>query len=492
MSSHFPILQVLLPLVVAPLCLILRRPNHCWWLAFIANLAAVYVAASLLAQALQQDTIIYYLGGWAAPWGIEYRIDSLNAFLLLIISGISVVTLWFSRSQIETEIPPSRVYVFYTAWLLCLCGLLGMCATGDIFNVFVFLEIASLSMYLLISMGQERRALVAAFYYLVLGTIGATCFIIGIALLYALTGTLNIADIASRLTDVSNTTTVATAFVFIMLGIGIKAAVFPLHWWLPNAYSYAPSAVTALLAGTATKVSIYLLIRFSFDLFGFELSFNTFSFSEFLLVSGILATLIMSALAIFQDNVKKLLAFSSVAQIGYMSIGIGLFSTLGLTATLLHLFNHALMKAALFMALGAAFVRTGGYSLQHIQGLGRYAPWTMAAIVLGGFSLIGIPLTVGFISKWYLILAAMEQQQLWLAILIVISSLMAMVYVWKIVEAGYFKSATAPPENQREVELSLLIPLWILILANLYFGIDTSLSVGTANQAAQDLFGVSR
>lgn len=490
-TEHLPILQVALPLLAAPLCLLVRHPGRCWSLAMLVSVLTLITSSILLYTVQTGGPMSYELGGWAPPWGIEYRIDELSSLVLLIVSGISSVALLFARSSLEQEVPANRRYIYFTAWMLCLCGLLGLAATGDLFNTFVFLEISSLSMYLLIGLGRNRRALTAAFAYLVMGTVGATFFLIGVALLYALTGSLNLEDVSSRIEPLRGSPTVVTAYAFMLLGIGIKAAVFPLHWWLPNAYRYAPSSATALLAGTATKVAVYLIVRFVYDLFGADFSFPALRLTEILLVAGVSATLLMSAVAVFQNDTKKVFAYSSVAQVGYMMIGISLASVTGMTAALLHLFNHAVIKSALFMALGAALVRCGGFDLQRIQGLGRYMPWTMAAVVIAGLSLIGVPLTAGFVSKWYLIVAAMEQGFLWLAIAIVASSLLAVVYVWRIVEAGYFKPVPDDIGERREVGAGYLVPLWLLVIANVYFGVETSLTVGAASGAAETLLGVA-
>jgi len=488
-AHHLPILQVVLPLLAAPICLLLRHAGRCWWLAFAVSAATLATSSTLMGLVQVQGPFTYFLGGWPAPWGIEYRIDELNSLVLMIVSGISTITLLFTRASIEHEIVRGRRYIFYTAWMLCLCGLLGMCATDDLFNVFVFLEISSLSMYLLIALGRERRALTAAFSYLVIGTVGATFFLIGVALLYALTGSLNLLDVAERIEPLSGSRTELTAFVFILLGVGIKAAIFPVHWWLPNAYRYAPNSATILLAGTATKVAVYLIVRFVFDLFGSDYAFSSIPLADVLLAAGVAGSILMSAVAVFQNDVKKLFAYSSVAQVGYMVIGISLASMAGVTATLLHLFNHAIIKSALFMALAAAFIRTGGFRMEDIQGLGRYMPWTMAALVIAGMSLIGVPLTAGFISKWYLILAALEQDMLWLAIAVVGSSLLAVAYVWRIVEAGYFRPVPEHVGERVEAGWPMLAPLWLLVLANLYFGIETTLPLGAAGGAAEALVG---
>lgn len=476
--------------MAAPLCLLLTRHRAVWLLALIASGLAFLISILLLKQVMASGTIVYELGGWEAPWGIEYRIDQLSAFLLLIISAVSTVVLLAAHTSIEQEIHASRHRLFYVLYLLSLAGMLGIIATGDAFNVFVFLEISSLSAYALISLGKDRRALWAAYQYLIMGTIGATFILIGIGLMYQMTGTLNMQDLSLRLPEVEHTRTVFTAYAFVIVGICLKLALFPLHLWLPNAYAYAPSIVTAFIAASATKVALYLLIRFTFSVFGISFSFSALPLQILFLVLGLLGIFVASTAAIYQTNLKHLFAYSSIAQVGYMIVGFSMTTATGLMATLLHMFNHALMKSALFLALAAVMYRIGSVQLSQFQGLGRQMPVTMAAIVVGGLSLIGIPLTVGFVSKWYLILAAIEKGWWPVAVLILAGSLLAVVYVWRIVEAAYFKPPLADTENSQEAPLSLLIPIWILVIANLYFGIDTRLSVQVAQAASLNLFGV--
>ncbi len=272
-AAHLPALQIVVPLVSAPLCLLLRRGSLAWALALAASWAALACAALLLQQVLSTGPISYQLGGWAPPWGIEYQIDVVNGFVLLIVAAIGAVVLPYARVSVAHELPEDQQTTFYTALLLCLTGLLGVTITGDAFNLFVFLEISSLSSYVLIALGRDRRALTAAFQYLVLGTIGATFIVIGVGLLYMVTGTLNMLDLAARLPPMAESRTVLAAFAFLTVGAGLKLALFPLHFWLPNAYAYAPSVVTAFLAATATKVSIYILLRFFFTVFGTAYSF---------------------------------------------------------------------------------------------------------------------------------------------------------------------------------------------------------------------------
>jgi len=489
MTDHLPVLLVVVPLVAAPIAALLNHPRLSWAVAVAATLWTLYAALELLSQTMASGVIHYELGGWAAPYGIEYVVDPLNAWVVVIVTLIGALIAPYARVSVEREITEDRIPLFYAAFILCLTGLLGIAVTGDVFNVFVFLEISSLSAYALIALGSDRRALTASFQYLIMGSVGATFIVIGIGLMYVMTGTLNMADLADRLPEVASSRTIPVAFTFLTVGITLKLALFPLHLWLPNAYTYAPSAVTAFIASTATKVAVYLLLRFFFTIFGATFSFDVMQLDRILMPLALIAIVAMSLVAIYQENVKRLLAYSSVAQIGYMVLGISFASVLGLTAGILHLFNHALMKGALFMSMGCVMYRVGSVRLERMNGLGRAMPWTMAAFVVGGLSLIGVPLTVGFVSKWYLVQAALEQGMWPVAGVVLLGSLLALMYVWKVVEVAYFREAD-PELGISEAPLSLLAPTWVLVLGNLYFGINASDSVGVATRAAEMLLGV--
>lgn len=482
-QGHLSLLLVVIPLIAAPVVAILSRARIAWVVTLLVCVICAVLAGVQLWNVVNEGVISYELGGWAPPWGIEYRIDAVNAFVALVVAGIAAVTMPYALLSVEKEIPEEQISLFYSSFLLCLCGLLGITQTGDIFNVFVFLEISSLSSYALISLGRNRQALTSAYQYLIMGTIGATFFLIGVGLIYSQTGSLNMADLAERLPAIIDHRTVHTGLAFIVIGVALKLALFPLHLWLPNAYTYAPTVVTVFLAATATKVAVYLMLRVLFTVFPGSFMPDIPAFDLFV-ISGIAGILIASLYAIYQTDVKRLLAYSSVAQIGYMALGIGFASTLGVMAALLHLFNHALMKGALFMAVGAIIYRVGVCRMDRINGLGRVMPWTFGAVIIGGLSLVGVPGTAGFISKWYLVLAALEQQA-WISVAVILAgSLLAVIYIGKIIEALYFKPADETSKTVQEAPLLLLVPTWTLALANIYFGLNTELTVGMAMKAA--------
>ncbi|MEQ8193515.1 MAG: monovalent cation/H+ antiporter subunit D family protein [Rhodospirillales bacterium] len=486
-QANLPALQVVIPLLAAPVCLLIRRSDWAWGFALLVTWATFAIALALLFQVNAEGVISYPLGNWAAPWGIEYKVDLLSAFLLVIVSGIGSVAMPYARISVEHEVPWPRIYLFYTMYLLCLTGLLGIAITGDVFNLFVFLEISSLSSYVLIALGKDRRALTAAFRYLIMGTIGATFYVLGVGLMYMMTGSLNIADLATLMPAVYETRTIQAALAFLIIGLGLKLALFPLHLWLPNAYTYAPSVVTIFLAATATKVAVYAFVRIIFTVFGQVQVLHKEILDDALMLMAVAAMFIGSLVAVYQTNLKRMLAYSSIAQVGYMVLGISFISVTGLTGGIIHLFNHAVVKGALFMALGCIFLRTGSVYIEDLAGIGKRMPITMASFVICGLGLIGVPLTVGFISKWYLILAALEGGMWFLAVLILLSSLIAVIYVWRVVEAAYFQAPPANAPDIAEAPLTMQVPMWLLTAASVYFGIDATRTVGIARSAAEFL-----
>lgn len=486
--ANLPALQVVLPLIGAALCALIDRRWVGWGIALLVSLAMPLISAALLAEVLANGAISYRMGGWEPPYGIEYRVDVANAYVLLIISVMGAVLMPYAARSVAGEVPENKQAWFYCMYLLCLSGLLGITITGDAFNAFVFLEISSLSAYVLIAMGRDRRSLLAAFQYLVMGTIGATFYVVAVALLYTMTGSLNFVDIAQRIDGIEDSRPVLAALAFITVGIGLKVAMFPLHVWLPNAYAGAPSTASVFLAATGTKVAVYLLLRYYFSIYGFETVFVDHPVGEILLVLSVAAMFLASLVAIFQDDIKRMLAYSSVAQVGYITLGIALANHTGLTGGIVHLFNHALMKGALFMAVGCMALQAGSVRLSALAGIGRRMPLTMAAFVLAGLSLIGVPGTVGFISKWYLALGAFEKGWWWLAFLIVASSLLAVVYIGRVVEAAYFREPSGATAGASEAPASMLVPLFLLAAACVAFGIDADLTAGVAGRAAEVLF----
>ncbi|MEM9028054.1 MAG: monovalent cation/H+ antiporter subunit D family protein [Pseudomonadota bacterium] len=487
LKDHLAMLVVVTPLLGSGVVAMLPRGAASWVVTTAITFATMAFSILLLWEVQERGVISYAIGGWQPPIGIEYRVDILNAFVLAIVATMGAVTMPFALRSVPSDVNPASQPWFYAIYLLCLTGLLGMAVSGDAFNIFVFMEISSLATYVLIAMGRDKRALLAAYQYLIMGTIGATFYVLGVGLLYIVTGTLNLADIAGRIGDAYavHPRPVMAALAFLIVGISLKLALFPLHVWLPNAYTFAPPFATVFLAATATKVAVYVLLRIYFGVFGAAIDVSALPIAEALLVLAIVAMFVASILAFYENRIERILAYSSVAQIGYIILGISLANENGLTGGIVHILNHAVSKALLFLAIGAVTYRLGHPYLEQLSGIGRKMPVTTAAFVLGGLSIIGVPGTAGFVSKWQLSMGAIDAEMPLLVFLIVASSIISVLYIGRIIEVAYFRPVSKDCERATDPGLTMLIPIALMAAATLYFGIDTALSADIARDAAK-------
>ncbi|MFC1521713.1 monovalent cation/H+ antiporter subunit D family protein [Elusimicrobiota bacterium] len=497
MMEHLPVLVVVIPLIVSVIVPLIGRLNksYCWYAAMAVTFFCFVSALSLTSTVMQAGRISYWLGGWEPPWGIEISIDYLNAFVLCVVAFISFAVSVFSKKSIEAEIGEDRFVTFYTVFMLFITGLMGIVVTGDIFNLYVFIEIASLSGYALIAVGKRKEALMASYNYLILGTIGATFILLGIGYLYMVTGTLNMADLQARLPQLYHSKTVLTAFAFFTVGLSIKLALFPLHIWLPNAYTYAPSVVSALMAATATKVGAYAMLRIMFTVFNVEFDLEIVPVSKILSFISAIAILAGSIFALAQTNIKRMLAYSSVGQIGYIVLGATLANEIAMTGSIMHVLNHSLMKACLFLVVGAVVYKTGVDDISGFKGLGKKMPISMAAFTIAALSMIGVPFTVGFVSKWYIAVGALEAGKWYFVPIVLASSLLTVIYMWRVIELIYFPPPHADEAQRRfeqrgrdqkinEAPWTMLVPIVVIALLCVFFGMKSSVPMAVAGKAA--------
>ena len=475
--SPFPILIIVVPLITAFLIIMVGwfKKSLCYPLMiFCLSLSAVSSLAILI-HVLSHGTIHYRLGGWAPPWGIEYVIDHLNGFVALIVSVISLFIGISSKRLVEKEFPEKAPF-FYCLFILQVTGLLGIVVTGDLFNLYVFLEIASIAGYALIAMGEDGAPF-ASFNYMIYGTIGACFYLLGVGYLYIVTGSLNMADLSNLIPDLISSKVVLIAFAFFMVGIAIKMALFPLHVWLPDAYTYAPSVVTSLVAPLTTKVGGYVLIRLLLNVFPSGFFIETIPASLMLRwVSG-MAVIFGCILALAQSDLKRMLVYVLIAEIGYIGLGVGFGNRNGLTGAILHILNDGLMMACLFLVMSAITFKGWSRKIHQFKGLHRKMPLTMAALVISALSVVGIPPTCGFFSKWYLILGAIDSKQ-WLSVVILLaSSLFNAILFFRVIEQAYFEShgdehdVDQKGTERDEAPLTILIPLFILTAGILLVGL---------------------
>ena len=487
--ANLPALVVVIPLLLSPIAALTPVANLGWVLAVLGTGGALVCAVLLQGAVTGGAGFSYFLGNWPPPWGIEFVVDPVSAFTVLVMAALAFVATLFARSALLAEIAEGDAGKAYAAWLLACGGLSGLVLTGDAFNLFVFLEITALSSVILIALGagKDRRALIAGYNYLIIGAVGATFYVIGVGFIYAVTGSLNMADLAVRIPEVAETNVIRIGFGFMMAGLLVKAAIFPVHAWMPAAYAFAPSAVSVLLAAIATKASLYVIARVMFGVFAAMPDLVAFT-AEFILLPLALAGIFVGTiLAIYENDIKKLLAFSSVAQIGYVALGFGIATTAGLAAGFVHIGNHALIKGGLFLAVGAYAVALGRrINLGTMTGLGRRMPITTTAFLICGLSLIGLPLTAGFISKLYLVRALLEAEMVMVMLLVMASSALSVVYLWKIVELLWKPGKGEAPIRETP---ALYLPLWIIAIANIWFGVAPAALVDAARRAAMYLTG---
>lgn len=431
---------------------------------------------------INSDAIRYFFGGWEAPIGIEFVYDGLSAFFALVINTVAFIVLIHSKEISKKEFPGKEM-PYYSLTMLMMLGFNGMILTGDLFNLFVFLEIASLSGYAILAIG-DKPAPYAAFRYLIIGTAGGTLYLLGVGFLYTITGTLNIIDMTPMLPMFAENTASVAALVLMIVGIGIKAALFPMHGWLPDSYTYASSASTALIAPIGTKVAAYILFRIILYLFGIELTDAVAPLSYVVGVLACIGILYGSIMAIAQSEMKRMLAYSSISQIGYIIMGLSLANPFGFAGAMLHVLNHAIMKACLFMISGQMRLKEGHSDISRFDDSYRVKyPWTMASFSVAAISMIGLPPLAGFFSKWYLALGTIDNSNWLFLAVILVSSLLNAVYFFRVLEKVYmmnpYKGQKEPKDAEyNEAKASMLWPTGILAISLIVIGFANAVIIG--------------
>jgi multicomponent Na+:H+ antiporter subunit D len=492
--AHLPVLLIVVPILGALLILLAGKVKGAFAYPITLSTIAFQFAASLilLREVMTGGTIHYYLGGWPPPMGIELVLDAFNTFVLVVILALALLTAVWAREGAALDIPPEKTVSFFVVFQLLVTGLSGMTITGDLFNLYVFLEISSIAAYTLVASGRGARSLIAGFNYLILGSIAAGFIVLGIGYLYVATGTLNMGELAVMLPASYGLATVHAAFLFLMIGFSIKVAFFPLHLWLPDAYTESPSVVTILIATATSKVTAYAMIRVIFSVFTPQYITESFPVTEVILIIAAIAIIAGAVLAIAQDNLKRMLAYSSISQMGYIMFAIGIANQVALEGGLLHILAHAVMKGCLFMVAGMIIYRTGITTINRLSGLSRTMPIACAAFALAGASMIGIPPTIGFMSKYYLVLGAVEAGEYLAAAVLLIGSLLAAVYIWRVIELMYFgETHGSDLHTGREAPLSMIVPVLILAASCILLGLFVDVLLEVIGPAVTLLLGVN-
>ena len=499
MTDQLPAIIVLMPLLGALLSVLLGMFDRklCLPVALVALAITASSAVAMLANVLASpgQSLSYRFGGWDPLVGIEYRIDALSGLVVLAITVVGFLNAIYSKTRVRDE-SPRREHYFYALYLLLVAGLCGMVLTNDAFNLYVLLEICSLTSYALIAIGNRRAAL-ASFNYVIIGTIGASFYLLGVGYLYIKTGALNMDGIhaALRANDIADSPTIKVGFILIMLGVWIKMALFPLHGWLSNAYSYAPTTTGALMAPLMTKVMVYIMIRMMLSVFGTEFVFREEFWSTGVVGSATVAIVAGSVLALARSDIKKMLTYLIVAEVGYMVGGAWLGNHSGMIGASYHILSDAAMTFCLFLAAGIIINRTGEARVNAFDGAFKKYPLTMIGFTVGALAMIGLPPSCGFFSKFYLISGGIEAGQWGFVVALLFSSLVNAVLFFRIFERAYFPKDLAsgfefggdpdakPDRSLDQVPYSMLVPMLIAAASLLIIGLANQTIVGWLNTA---------
>jgi multicomponent Na+:H+ antiporter subunit D len=461
--AHWLPLAAFVPLVAGALTPALAhgRPGLARGWALAVTAFCTFATAALTRRVALEGPFSYAMGGWAAPWGIELRFDEFSAAALFI-CVIMLLVLCFSGPYVRRAVPAARITWYYSLLLINLGGMIGFVVTGDLFNLFVFMELAAVSGYALVAVGGGRTAALAAFKYLMAGAVSSTLILFCIGVLYALTGSLNMADVALRLATVEARAPVLLALAGMTAGFLVKAGLFPVHVWLPDAHAIAPTPINAVSSALLVKLGIIGLLRI-FPLFGAAGVVSLVPLYEALAWLGAISILAGAFFALFQQDIKLMLAYSTISNIGYIVLGLGLAGELAVTGAGVHVLNHALIKAALFLAAGAMIHQSGYRTLHDLRGIGRVMPWTTLALLIGALSIVGLPPTAGFLGKWYIALGALEAGRPGFAVAVLGGALLIFIYFARMLNAFYFR---APSHEEmlavREAPASMLGPVLLL------------------------------
>ncbi len=470
MQSIYPLFTAV-PLAAAFFNLLITKVNK-KVADYIAFVATAYLAVVSVMMLFEQP-FIYKVGGWLPPWGILLVFDRLSAIMLIIVNVIGFLAIIFSLKYMTMYTAKAK---YYSLFLLMVAGMNGVVITGDLFNLYVFLEIASIASYALVGFGCEKEELEASFKYLILGGVASTAVLFGIAFLYSVSGTLNMPHLAGQLESVGTNRAVLFAIALFIMGFGLKASSVPFHAWLPDAHPSAPAPISAMLSGVLIKaLGVYTIIRIMFFVIG-----QNPLISSVIMFLGALSMVVAGLLAIGQDDFKRMLAYSSISQIGYVMIAIGLalnplvpgaVAALALLGALYHLVNHAVFKSLLFLGSGAVEYRTGTRDLNKLGGLISRMPVTSATCSIGALSIAGLPPFNGFWSKLIIIIALLQGGYMIYGAIAIFVSVITLFYFVKLQSKAFYGKLPESLSGVKEAPFAMTLPLVVLAALCIALGV---------------------
>ncbi len=484
-ARNFPLLTIMILLICSFIMPIVKEAKTFKKLSIISMGASVVLNISTLIYIKYDGSFFYRVGHWDAPWGIELHIGMIEIIIGILFTLVASLVIWYSFYSVDTEIPKEKIRFYYLLINILIASLLGIVYSNDLFNSFVFIEVSTLASCGIVVIKDKKENIKATLKYLILSILGSGLFLMGIAFIYSITGNLNMTFIHNELAEIyiKYQNTILISLALFTVGLGVKSAMFPLHIWLPDAHSNAPSTSSALLSALVLKAFVFMLIKILLRVFSLEIVIQ-YRVLDLLLILGSIGMIFGSVLAIMQKNIKRVIAYSSVAQMGYIFYGIGLGNSLGLTISIFHIISHALTKSTLFLAVGSMMEQTGK-NLSDLKGIGKEMPVTLGIFTIGAFSMVGIPILPGFISKWYFALATIDASKLIYLGVILLSSLLNAVYYFPIIINGYFgeenlKGKVFMSKNKPVKEL---LPVLILTVGIILVGIFNKGIINAINKS---------
>jgi len=423
-----------------------------------------YMSVVLMTQIITQNTsIIEIIAGWSPPWGINLVFSPFSGFLVSIFSILGFL-IWLYTYNFKPEVDYAQTQKFYVLLMMLITGTIGIVLTGDIFNLFVFLEITAISAYSLTAFYRERDGAEAAFKYLLIGSFASFLILLAIVLLYTQVGTLNMAEIAQRIPGIDPYMKGIILLLF-FVGFGIEAEMFPLNGWAPDVYTQAPGPVGAVFSGMVVKAGIYALIRVIFTLF------DVSAILQLLVIMGIVTMAVAEVIALRQGRLKRMLAYSSIGQMGLVLVAFGIGTKEAVYAAIFLMFNHAVIKGLLFLSGTYLVYNSTEKNISDVDGIGKLMPFTSFLFALGALAIVGLPPFAGFWSKLYVLLAAADARMIAVVAIVLVVSVIEIVYYFRVIHRIYFRKRTStielkiPSWNAKVVMLILAL---IVILVGVY------------------------
>ena len=493
-NIHFPVYILMLLLIFAVTIPLQRKPyGRRFQLLMVSVLGIAWIMALLeLLKVLWDAPYSYTFGSYPAGIGIEFLVDEFSALMTLVVLTLSILIIIYSLKDLEHEIESSRMYSYYTLVFLLIFSMIGMIFTNDMFNLYVFMEILSITSVAIIAIKKKKDTLMASMKYLMMGAIGSVTVLMGIALIYMVTGQLNMSAINEEISAVWRLypRNILLAMGFMITGFSIKAAIFPLHNWLPDAHSTAPTPSSALLSGLVVKAYIFSIAKIMYRVVGKNISVDI-GIADYLIIFAVLSMMMGSVFALTQRDIKRRLAYSSVSQIGYIFLGLALASEMGFSAALFHVVSHAFMKSALFLSAGSIIYLTGKRDVKNLDGIGYEMPITMTVFSIGVLGMIGIPGTSGFMSKWYLGLAVLDAGHPELLIVLLLSSFLNALYYLPIIVSAFLRESPGRPlEMHRDgIPGTMKVSMVLVAVGSLVIGLFPHLVMDIIQQAVPSFIG---